>query len=326
MGKHSAALSVLVSLALFAQAADPPRGERAGEAPKIIRLPHEGHRTSVAFAPDGKTLATGGFDNHIRIWDFRSGKVRSAFRAHAADAGISRLAYLPGGATLVSGSWAGDGTVKLWDVAKEKESQTIGKDVGGISFVAVSPDGAMLAWGNGGTVHLHNLAAGREARRLSVASAVDSVAFSPDGKALATANGDGTVRIWDVATGKPRRDLAARQTVATGSQAVAFAGDALLVTASGKARLWNVATGEEVAAFGPADEVAFCIAISPDGRHLAAGTFKALRVWDMKTRKEVHSWLEAPVSLAFSPDGAWVAFGSRDGQGAGLLKIGTPAK
>src|SRR5207253_9424736 len=113
-------------------------------------------------------------------------------------------------------------------------------------------------WG-GGRNHLHRWQLSREARRLSAPAAVGSVAFSPDSTLLATASGGGIVRLWDVATGTTVRDIPARQTTATGSQAVAFSPDgAIIATASRQVRLWNVATGEELAALGPADETPFC--------------------------------------------------------------------
>src|SRR5262249_2620109 len=149
-------------------------------------------------------------------------KSRMPFLAHSADAGISRLAYFPDGKTLASGSWAGDGTVKLWEAATGKLIRTVGTDAGGICFVAASTDGKYLAWGNGGKIRLYDVAARRQARCLSISCAVDSVAFSPDSKILTTANGDGTVRLWEVATGKVIRDLSAGQITATDSQAVAF--------------------------------------------------------------------------------------------------------
>jgi WD40 repeat protein len=159
---------------------------------------------------------------------------------------------------------------------------------------------------------------------------VDSVAFSPDGKLLASANGDRTVRLWQVATGKTIRDLPAGQTLATGSQAVAFSRDgSTLATVGQKVRLWKVATGEELAALRSAEEFYWCVAISPDGRLLAAGTYEVLHVWSMATRKEVRCVQEPAVSVAFSPDGRWLAFGrgfGRGQDGAGLVEIGKLAK
>src|SRR5713226_453618 len=75
------------------------------EAPKIVRLAHKGIRVGVAFSPDSKTLATGGDDGHIRLWDVATAKEKTSFRAHRARVGVSRLAYFPDGKTLASASW-----------------------------------------------------------------------------------------------------------------------------------------------------------------------------------------------------------------------------
>ncbi len=291
--------------------------------PRIVRLAHEGNRTCVAFSPDGKTLATGGRDNCIRLWDVGTGKLKLTIAAHNAQVGVSRLAFFPDGKTLASASWAGDGTVKLWDVAGGKQRQVVGTDEGGIGFLAVSPDGKSLAWG--GKIHLYDVQAGHEARCLSAPGAVDSVAFSPDSKLLASANGGGTVRLWEVATGKTVRDLPAGQSTATGSQAVAFSRDgSLLATAGRKVRLWKTATGDEMAALGAQGEGFFCVAISPDGRFLAGGAYETLHVWELATRKEIGRFAESAKSIAFSRDGRWLAFGTSGG--AGLVEMGELAK
>lgn len=314
-----------------------PEGVKEGDAraqraeskpPKIMRVPHEGLRTAVAFSPDSKTLATGAQDNHVRLWDVATRKPRLAIAAHLAPAGVSRLAYFPDGKTLASASWAGDGTVKLWDVATGKEKQRIGQRDGGISVLAVSSDGKFLAWGGGGTIHLHDVKADREARTVVISAAVDSVAFSPDSSLLATADGTGTVLLWQVGSGESVGGFRAAQSTATGSQAIAFSRDGkLIATASRKVKLWQVATGEEVAELGPADETPFYVVTSPDGRYLAAATNKALRLWDWQSRKEIHCWPEVAASVAFSRDGRWLAFGSRQpGDGVGLVEIGEPEK
>jgi WD40 repeat protein len=297
-------------------------------SPAITRLDHKGWRRCVAFSPDGKTLATDSDDDSIRFWDVASGKQRFAIKADGSKTALTRLAYFPDGKTLASGGSAWGGAVKLWDVATGAEKQVVAKNPGGISVVVVSPNGELLAWSGGGKVELYDVKAGRAARAVKGSGAVDSAAFSPDGKLLATAHGGAVVRLWDLATGDMVREVAAGQTTATGSQAVAFSTDSqTMATASGKLRLWKVATGKEIAALGPADELVFCVAFSSDGRYVAAGTsHHALRVWDMKTHQEAYAWKDEPAaSVAFSPDSKRLAFGSRAGRGVGLVEL-KPAK
>ena len=329
--KNTSALIGIILGALALRGQPPPEDKEKGAqgpAPpiKLVRLTDDDSRISVAFAPDGKSFASGGIDNRIRIWDVGTGKLRQKILAYNAPAGIARLAYFPDGKTLASAGWFGDGTLKLWEVATGKQLKVIGKNEGGIGYLAVSPDGNFVAWnGEAGKIHLYDVSAGKDARVLRLPLAVDSAAFSPDSKTLATANGNGKVRLWDVASGEVIRDIAAGQTTATGSQSIAFCKDGeTLATASGQVKLWKVASGDGVVALGPKDEYAFCVAMSPDGRFVAGGTNRALRVWDMKTRKELYRWDEQAYSLAFSPDGRWLALGTYEGATA-FVEIAKPA-
>jgi len=290
--------------------------QQAPPALKTHRLNFPGNlhnRNSVAFSPDGKSLATAGDDNHIRLWDVATGKPTFAFKAHDAPSGIARVAFFPGGKKLASGGWAWEGTARLWDL-NGKLLQRVGEDKGGLAVLAVSPNGKLLAWGNGGKIHLFDVNAGQDARLLRMDAAVDSVAFSPDGKLLATPAG-GIVRLWEVDSGKAVRDLPALGCSATGCQAVAFSPDGkTLAVANKKVELWDVATGKQNAILGLPDENVFCIAISPNGRLLAVGTFGGtLRLWDMTTLKQVRVWNERATSVVFSRDSNWLAFGSSGG-------------
>lgn len=302
-------------------------GQQPGKPPKFVLFEHDGWRTSVAFSPDGKTVATGANDNQIRLFDIATRKERLAITAHGAkQVGISRLAYFPDGKMLAS---AGGDSIKLWEVGTGGERQEIATKRWGFSLLEVSPDGKILAFGEGGTIRLHDMKTGRVGHSLSVRMAVDSAAFSHDSKFLATANGDGSARIWNVTTGETVRVIPAGVSTATGSQGVAFSPDGkILATASRKIRLWKVATGEEIAALGVADEIPFCIAISPDGRFLACGArHGALRLWEMATHKQIHSWHEPTYSVAFSPDSKWLAFGQMVPHGgASLVEIGALGK
>jgi WD40 repeat protein len=69
---------------------------------------------ALAFSPDGKTLASGGRDDTIKLWDVKTGKERSSLEGHSE--AVFCLAFSPDGKLLASGSW--DDTIKLWDIPK----------------------------------------------------------------------------------------------------------------------------------------------------------------------------------------------------------------
>jgi WD40 repeat protein len=140
---------------------------------------------------------------------------------------------------------------------------------------------------------------------------VNLVSFSPDGRTLATASDDGTVRLWDVATGKTRTTLTGHTDRAT---AVGFSPDGrTLATASidGTVRLWDVETGKtRTTLTGHTDAVNY-VSFSPDGRTLAtASTDATVRLWDVatgKTRTTLTGHTSEVWSVDFSSDGRTLA-------------------
>jgi WD40 repeat protein len=146
--------------------------------------------------------------------------------------------------------------------------------------------------------------------------AVSSVAFSPDGKRALSGGDDGTVRLWDVASGKELRRLDGHREAVT---AVAFSPDGRLAATGGRdrtIRLWDLDAGRERARLEGHLGAVLSVAFSPAGDWLlSGGEDKTLRLWDVKKAAEVRRFAghtAAVTAVAFSPGGAQALSGSLD--------------
>src|SRR5271165_510101 len=275
---------------------------------------------SVAFSPDGKTLASADAYGAVRLWDVASRQpLGEPLKGYGNVVWIVVLSL--DGKTLASVS--NDNTVRLWDVTT---GQPIGAPLKGhndrVHSIAFSPDGRTLASASGdNTARLWNVATGQPigGPLTGHSKSVNSVAFSPDGKTLASVSNDNTVRLWDVTTGQPIGAPLKGHNDRVHS--IAFSPDGrTLASASGDntARLWNVATGQPIG--GPLtghSKSVNSVAFSPDGRTLAsASADKTVRLWGVATGQPLGEPLRGhngPVmGVAFSPDGKTLASASTD--------------
>lgn len=227
---------------------------------------HTDPLSMVAFSPDGRTLASGSEDDTMKLWDLSTNTELKSFNVGRDVQGV---AFSPNGATLASVSL----DVQLWDIATGVELRTF-KLSGEAGFMAsFSPDGQLLACGDGHTVKIWNVSTGYELHSLTSHSGnISSVLFSPDNKMLASGSEDMTVKIWDVTSGAELKSLSGHTGWVLG---VTFSPDGKTLATSSidkTIRLWDVATGNELKKILLDSDVPGLVAFSPDGHTLVSGS------------------------------------------------------
>jgi RNA polymerase sigma factor (sigma-70 family) len=215
---------------------------------------------------------------------------------------------------------------------------------GGINAVALAPNGLTVASaGQDFRVRLWDIADGKERPNLRATSPVigvggdqqhawqvNAVAFSPDGKTLASGSNDEIIRLWDVDQGVEKAALTGHGLFIL---ALAYSPDGRMLASAagsydkaaaarldpnigylGELKLWNLATGKEIASLKGHSQRVTCVAFSPDSKTLASGGEDGtIRFWEIPTGKEraclqaAQGWVR---SIAFSPDGRTLASAS----------------
>ncbi len=255
---------------------------------KLVKK-YTGHTLTIkglAFAPDGKTFATGSDDKTVRVWSVETGKETIAFPLHTSR--VESVAFSPNGKLVAASD--GDGFLSIYKldatdkkpVLKVQASEPTGQ---GINAVAFTPDGTKLI--TGGNDAVPRLTTSTDPLGVMIPGSgvaimkfpghsgrVNSVAINPDGTLFATAGSDKTIRIWDAKNGKALRAIQ-----------------------------------------GHLDEIA-TLAIRPDGKQIASGsTDGTIRLWDLSATDEHRAATDTKDSLwtaAFSPDGTRYATGGAD--------------
>jgi WD40 repeat protein len=266
----------------------------------------------LAFSPDNRYLAYGGGDATVRVWDVESGVERFIFRGHTA--AVEGVQFSPDGRRLVSACPAG-GAVKVWDLTRHPEYGTFartrarGDKSGRVQDLLRQPDAVAPA---------------------QTGPDIEALAFHPVHGWLQSVTVGGTLQTWDAKTGMLLRQKNVPMSAALVSPAVLAAfdpsGNYLAARDRDDDRLvkvWDVATGAEVAALRGHILPVFCVRFSPDGRRVFACGYDVkdphgaheIRIWQLPEGNPLTAipGTGQVFNMAMSPDGKWLALARRDG-------------
>jgi WD40 repeat protein len=240
---------------------------------------------SLTFSPDGKTLASGSFQE-MTLWNFETGEPKARIGGFADR--VTAIAFSSDGKLIATGGGAPteDGEIKVFSAAGKLFHEIKNGHSDTVFGVAFSPDGTYLATGGADKfVKVFELPhdgfgwplpPGPKSPRMTRAfeghtNHVMGVGWTPDGKKVASCGADNVVKIWDYEKGEKIRDMQGHQKQVT---ALSFVGKTpQFLTGSGDAsvRMWNADNGGNVRTFPGASDFVYAVSASADGEVVATG-------------------------------------------------------
>jgi RNA polymerase sigma factor (sigma-70 family) len=278
-------------------------------------LAHDQSVSGLAFSPDGNTLASAGAEAAVRFWEVATGHEIKASAGHRS--AVCCLVVSRADGTVITGG--DDGTIRQWDPTTGRGLRRIGTDLGPVHDLAIALDGRnLLSASFDGTVRLWDLAGCRELHRLLEGDdmrRIGGLAFSPDGQRVSAGG-----KIFEVATGRELvtlRDGRGEPLFPSRSDFASFTPDARALISTDKRVVvfCDPTTGREVRQIAVRHDPIDSLALSPDGRFLAAysRSDRTIRLWHVGSGREVAKLFgleEISWGLAFSPDGRLLVTGS----------------
>jgi len=291
----------------------------SGELKRTFNGPTNEFGSSVAFSPDGRSLAAA-WVTQVILWDIQSGEIKSSFSGMSVgttigyNLGVGQISFRPDGKRLAVANM--DGVPKVWELATQREVLSLQSEAQPAKAIGYSPDGRLIATGGDeGIVWVWDASDGAKTFTLPLGGIIHSLSFSPDGARLAAASEDGSVKVWEAATGQEVLKLPR----ISGLYDIAFLADGNFATAGqdGTARVWDPVSGQQFLTLAGPTSTVISVAGSPDGKRIATGGYDgSLRVWNAAPGRELltipgHAGIVW--NVAFSPDGSHLASASVDG-------------
>ena len=266
----------------------------------------------VAITSDGRQviLMSVGF---LCVFDLQTGQEVCPLTDHEDDLmNVSSVAITSDGHHAIFG--LSDGTIKVWDLQTGEETHTFVGHVNDVNCVAITPDGRRVISASGYEIKVWDLRMMEACTFIAHEGWVLTIAVTSDGRQAVSASWDGTLKVWDMQTGKEVYTLTAHEgTICT----VVFTPNGRQAAVSefldGMLNVWDLQTGQKVHTITHWGRVN-SFAVTPDGRQVITRSDDGtINVWDLQTGQKVHTLTPANINVVVvTPDGRQAISGSLD--------------
>ncbi|MFH1303741.1 MAG: SUMF1/EgtB/PvdO family nonheme iron enzyme [Planctomycetota bacterium] len=234
----------------------------------------------LALTPDGKQIVSGGYDKNLMQWDLATGTLIRTIDKHKSL--ITSVAISPDGKLILSTSHE---FLLINNSDTGKRVHTIKNESRDFSDMVITPDGKYVISGYGQLKKWDLESGKIVQSLEEHMGGISSLALSPNGEQLVASLSDLSIYVWDIASGKKTRRLRGHTDLITqvaispdGKQVISASRDRSL-------RLWNLEGNRETPSYPIHNSAVNCIAISSDGKQAISGANDELKVWDLDSGK-----------------------------------------